>query len=60
MLVSGHFAGRRDATYVWTGSHNWSDRSLRNDEVTLRVDSRRAVAAYRRNFARIWRVAGRG
>ncbi len=60
MLVSGHFAGRRNASYVWTGSHNWSDRSLRNDEVTLRVASPRAVAAYRTNFARIWRVAGRG
>jgi phosphatidylserine/phosphatidylglycerophosphate/cardiolipin synthase-like enzyme len=44
---------------VWTGSHNFSDRSLRNDEVTLRVAGARQVAAYRANFGRIWAVAGR-
>ena len=59
MFVSGHFAGRTDASYVWTGSHNWSDRSLRNDEVTLRVAGQRAVTAYQENFKRIWDVAGR-
>jgi phosphatidylserine/phosphatidylglycerophosphate/cardiolipin synthase-like enzyme len=58
MFLSGHFGARTDASYVWTGSHNWSDRSLRNDEVILRVSGRRQVAAYHANFARIWRVAG--
>ena len=37
MFVSGRYAGSRDASFVWTGSHNWTDRSLHNDEVTLRV-----------------------
>ena len=58
MILSGHFGGRTDASHVWTGSHNWSDRSLRNDEVILRVSGRRQVAAYRANFARIWTTAG--
>jgi phosphatidylserine/phosphatidylglycerophosphate/cardiolipin synthase-like enzyme len=59
MFLSGHFGDRTDASYVWTGSHNWSDRSLRNDEVILRVSGRRQVEAYHANFARIWNLAGR-
>ncbi len=39
---------------MWTGSHNWTDRSLRNDEVTLRIAGARQVAAYQRRFLRIW------
>ena len=54
MFVSGHFAGDRAASYAWTGSHNWTDRSLRNDEVTLRVAGARQVEAYRRGFLRVW------
>ena len=37
MFVSGRYAASRTANLVWTGSHNWTDRSLHNDEVTLRV-----------------------
>jgi phosphatidylserine/phosphatidylglycerophosphate/cardiolipin synthase-like enzyme len=59
MLVSGRFGRSSSASYVWTGSHNWTDRSLRNDEVTLRVAGARRVAAYRANFDRIWRAYGR-
>jgi phosphatidylserine/phosphatidylglycerophosphate/cardiolipin synthase-like enzyme len=59
MFVSGHVGRNTAASYVWTGSHNWSDRSLRNDEVILRVSGRRQVTAYLANFNRIWRVAGR-
>ena len=59
MVVSGRYGAATDASYVWTGSHNFSDRSLRNDEVTLRVAGARQVAAYRANFGRIWAVAGR-
>jgi phosphatidylserine/phosphatidylglycerophosphate/cardiolipin synthase-like enzyme len=56
MLVSGVVGGRPDANYVWTGSHNWSDRSLRNDEIMLRVGGRDLVDAYLANFRRIWRT----
>ena len=58
MLLSGAIGGRRDAEFVWTGSHNWSDRSTRNDEVMLRVAGRPLVNAYLANFSRMWRVAG--
>ena len=56
MVVSGHFAGDRAASYAWTGSHNWTDRSLRNDEVTLRVAGARHVEASRRAFLRVWEL----
>ncbi|MBA2464574.1 MAG: hypothetical protein H0V42_06320 [Nocardioidaceae bacterium] len=57
MLLSGRYGGQRDVDLVWTGSHNWSDRSLRNDEVMLRVAGRPVVEAYLANFARMWRLA---
>ena len=54
MVLSGRIGKRTDANYVWTGSHNWSDRSLRNDEVMLRVGGRDLVQDYLRQFNRIW------
>lgn len=60
MVVSGHFGAETHADYVWTGSHNWSDRSLRNDEVTLRVPGADTVHAYLGNFDKIWALAGGG
>ena len=59
MVLSGRIGGRTDANYVWTGSHNWSDRSLRNDELMLRVAGRDLVADYLANFRHIWRLARR-
>lgn len=59
MIVSGHYGRHTNASYVWTGSHNWTDRSLRNDEVTLRIAGARQVAAYLDDFHRIWRSVGR-
>jgi len=56
MLVSGAHGRRTDANYVWTGSHNWSEASLRNDELMLRVGGRDLVDAYLANFGRIWRT----
>ena len=59
MFVSGHFGDDRAASYAWTGSHNWTDRSLRNDEVTLRIAGVRHVEAYRRAFLHVWRLTPR-
>lgn len=56
MLVSGAYGRRTDANFVWTGSHNWSDASLRNDELMLRVGGLDLVDAYLANFRRIWRT----
>jgi hypothetical protein len=59
MILSGHLGRDRAASYVWTGSHNWTDRSLRNDEVMLRVAGVRQVTAYRAAFHRIWALSAR-
>lgn len=53
MLVSGKYA-HRPGFHVWTGSQNWSDRSLHGDEITVHIPRRRVLADYRRNFNRIW------
>ena len=60
MVLSGVLGRQKDANYVWTGSHNWSDRSLRNDEIMLRVSGRHLVEEYLANFRRIWRAAADG
>ncbi len=57
MYLSGRFGRDRSASYVWTGSHNWTSRSLHNDEVTLRVAGAAHVAAYRTELGRIWRAS---
>jgi len=44
--ASGNVAGDSSASVVWTGSNNWSDRSIRCDEVTLRIASRSVYDAY--------------
>jgi len=59
LVVSGHYGRHGNASYVWTGSQNWTDRSLRNDEVTLRVAGARQVATYLDDFNRIWHSLGR-
>ena len=58
MVLSGVLGRQIDANYVWTGSHNWSDRSLRNDEIMFRVAGRHLVQDYLANFRRMWNAAG--
>ena len=59
MVLSGVLGRQTDANYVWTGSHNWSDRSLRNDEIMFRISGRSLVQAYLANFRTIWRASAR-
>jgi phosphatidylserine/phosphatidylglycerophosphate/cardiolipin synthase-like enzyme len=54
MTVNGVFDGDTSAAMVWTGSHNWSNGSLRRDETILKVDSEDAYEAYNANFEDIW------
>ncbi len=44
--ASGNVAGDRSAWVTWTGSNNWSDRSLTADEVTIRIPSRSVYRQY--------------
>jgi hypothetical protein len=54
MTVNGVFDGDTSAALVWTGSHNWSNGSLRRDETILKIDSLDAYEAYNANFEDIW------
>jgi hypothetical protein len=40
---------------VWTGSENWSNLGLRNDEVTIRIPGRATHNAYVANFDYLWK-----
>ena len=44
--ISGHIGDDHASREVWTGSNNWSDRSPRADEVTLRIRSDQVYQKY--------------
>lgn len=53
MSLNGTWNGTPTRT-VWTGSENWSDQSLHNDEVTLTIPRAGAHHAYARHFDLLW------
>ncbi len=54
LLIEGGFEGRADSKVVFTGSHNFSCGSLRdNDETQLRVTRASLHDQFRANFTRI-------
>jgi HKD family nuclease len=51
MLIEGTYAGVKDSKWVVTGSHNWSNAALReNDENFVRIQSNAIHDQYRSNF----------
>lgn len=59
LLVEGTYAGRRNSKWVFTGSHNLDDSSLReNDEAMLRINSAEIHDQYRANFFAMRTAAG--
>ncbi len=44
--ASGNVAGDPSSWVTWTGSNNWADRSIKADEVTIRIPSRSVYRAY--------------
>ena len=44
--ASGNVGGNPSAWVTWTGSNNWADRSIKADEVTLRIPSKSVYNAY--------------
>jgi phosphatidylserine/phosphatidylglycerophosphate/cardiolipin synthase-like enzyme len=53
MTLDGTWAGG-PTRIVWTGSENWSDQSLHNDEMTVRIPRNGAYRAYAKHFAFVW------
>lgn len=51
MLIEGTYAGKKDTKWVMTGSHNYTNAALReNDEALLRIQSATIHDQYRSNF----------
>ncbi len=53
MTLSGSYRGEM-GRHVWTGSENWSNLGLRNDEVTIRIPGASTHRAYVANFDYLW------
>ncbi|TDD41942.1 phosphatidylserine/phosphatidylglycerophosphate/cardiolipin synthase family protein [Nonomuraea terrae] len=59
LLVEGSYDGGRDAHWIFTGSHNYNETSLRrNDETLLRLNDRNVYRQYVANFDRMRAAAG--
>jgi phosphatidylserine/phosphatidylglycerophosphate/cardiolipin synthase-like enzyme len=54
MILGGRYGKDTSGWHVWTGSQNWSDRSLNGDELTVHIPRRGAFWNYRQNFDHIW------
>ena len=54
MTLSGSYRGQM-SNQVWTGSENWSNLGLRNDEVTIRIPGSATHRAYVANFDYLWK-----
>jgi phosphatidylserine/phosphatidylglycerophosphate/cardiolipin synthase-like enzyme len=51
MLIEGTYAGQKDTKWVATGSHNYTNAALReNDEAMIRIQSNPIHDQYRSNF----------
>jgi phosphatidylserine/phosphatidylglycerophosphate/cardiolipin synthase-like enzyme len=55
LIVNGRFDGDPSSHIVWTGSANWTDGSMRRDEVILRINREPAFDKYVGNWRRTWR-----
>jgi phosphatidylserine/phosphatidylglycerophosphate/cardiolipin synthase-like enzyme len=53
MTLSGSYRNQM-SHQVWTGSENWSNLGLRNDEVTIRIPGSSTHRAYVANFDYLW------
>ncbi|MFC7584947.1 phosphatidylserine/phosphatidylglycerophosphate/cardiolipin synthase family protein [Nonomuraea antimicrobica] len=54
LLVEGSYDGDKNARWVFTGSHNYNETSLRrNDETLLKLNDKRVYDQYVANFERM-------
>jgi phosphatidylserine/phosphatidylglycerophosphate/cardiolipin synthase-like enzyme len=58
-IVGGRYGTGNPGWHVWTGSQNWSDRSLNGDELTVHIPRRGVFWNYRQNFDHIWQKRSR-
>ncbi|WP_343906143.1 phospholipase D-like domain-containing protein [Nocardioides aquiterrae] len=54
LTISGHYGDDRSASYVFTGSSNWTHSGISGDEMILRAKGPHLVTQWNRNFDFIW------
>jgi phosphatidylserine/phosphatidylglycerophosphate/cardiolipin synthase-like enzyme len=54
LTISGHYGDDRSASYVFTGSSNWTPQGISGDEMILRAPGSHLVNQWNRNFDFIW------
>jgi phosphatidylserine/phosphatidylglycerophosphate/cardiolipin synthase-like enzyme len=54
MTISGHYGDDRSASYVFTGSSNWTFSGISGDEMILRATGANLVKRWNTNFTYIW------
>jgi phosphatidylserine/phosphatidylglycerophosphate/cardiolipin synthase-like enzyme len=54
MTISGHYGKDTSASYVFTGSSNWTHSGISGDEMILRAQGPHLVTQWNRNFDFIW------
>ncbi|ABL83255.1 hypothetical protein Noca_3755 [Nocardioides sp. JS614] len=59
LTISGRYGRDRRASYVFTGSSNWTAQGLSGDEMILRAHGLRLVRQWNHNFDFIWRHRAR-
>ena len=65
LTISGRYGDDRSASYVFTGSSNWTHSGISGDEMILRAEGARLVKEWNTNFTNIWKhwsrpLSGRG
>ena len=54
LTISGHYGDDTSASYVFTGSSNWTPQGISGDELILRAHGPHLVNQWNRNFDFIW------
>ena len=57
MVVEGGYDGDPSTVRAWTGSHNWSDRALRRDDLIVEVQDEDEARQYAEWFEYMWKNA---
>lgn len=57
MVISGAYGASLATVRAWTGSHNWSDRALRRDDLIVQINDPEQAQPYAAGFMWMWRHA---
>jgi phosphatidylserine/phosphatidylglycerophosphate/cardiolipin synthase-like enzyme len=59
LTISGRYGNNRSASFVYTGSSNWTHSGISGDELILKAAGRELVDDWNTNFKNIWKNRAR-